>query len=94
MTLNYITKLPKLCGATKGVDTSLKGACPFHRNIKDATGIRKIVFGNVVTKFEDAQFFICTPRQIPVRQLNREWDGGGGNVAYMGRKETYTGLWL
>jgi len=54
--------------------------CPFWRNIKNATGIQKIVFDNVVTKFEDAQFaaarlFICTPRQIPVRRLNRKWDG-------------------
>ena len=51
MTLNYTTKLPKLCGATKGVGTSLKGACPFRRNIKNAAGIRKIVFDNVATKF-------------------------------------------
>jgi len=54
MTLYYITKLPKLCGATKGVDMSLKGDCPSRRNIKNATGNQKIVFDNVVTKFEDA----------------------------------------
>jgi predicted DNA-binding ribbon-helix-helix protein len=65
MTEIYITKLPKLCRAIKGVDTSLKGACLFWRNIKNATVIRKIVFDNVVKKFEDSQLgaarlFICT----------------------------------
>jgi hypothetical protein len=71
-----------LCRAIKGVDMSLKGACPFSRNIKNVTGIWKIVFDNVVTKSENAQFgaarvFIFTPLQIPVRRLNREWDGLG-----------------
>jgi hypothetical protein len=72
MTLNYITKLRRLCRAIKEVDMSLKGACPFWRNIKNATGIWKIVFDNAVTKLEDAEFgaarlFISTPRQIPAR---------------------------
>lgn len=69
---NYTTKLPKLCRAIKGVDTSLMGASLFCRNIKNATGIRKIVSDNMVTKFEGAQFgaarlFTCTPCQIPIR---------------------------
>jgi hypothetical protein len=98
MSLNYSTKTRKLWGAIQGVDTNLKGACPFWRNIKNATGIRKIVFNIVVTKFEGDPVWssktlhlYSSPNTSEAIKLRMRWVG---HIAYMGRKELRTGLRL